>query len=343
MQPYSTLSHAGQVRRLKRLGAEALRAWPVEGARLAPLTHEENTTFRVETPGGERYVLRIHRPAKHTADEIRAEMTWLAALRRDTALAVPEPVATRSGAWLTEVAVEGVPEARVCVLLRWMDGRFLDDGLTATHLERVGAFTARLHEHARRFTPPAGFARGRIVRGAGGVREQDDLHSAEARTYITRQVAELCSPEAAGTVEAVLGIIRQVCADLGEGPETFGLIHADLHQWNYLFHQGEVRAIDFDDCGYGPFVYDLGTTLSEVHHRADYATLQAALLAGYRRVRPLPAAHEAYLETFVALRELQLLLWRLELREHPAFSDWQQKAGGAIRRLGAFVAAQGGL
>jgi Ser/Thr protein kinase RdoA (MazF antagonist) len=62
---------------------------------------------------------------------------------------------------------------------------------------------------------------------------------------------------------------------------VFGLIHADLHQENYLFHGKQVRAIDFDDCGYGPFVYDLAVTLSELEHRADYPTLRAALLAGY--------------------------------------------------------------
>ena len=36
------------------------------------------------------------------------------------------------------------------------------------------------------------------------------------------------------------------------GPDVFGLIHAHLHQENCLIHRGEVRAIDFDHCGYGP-------------------------------------------------------------------------------------------
>jgi Ser/Thr protein kinase RdoA (MazF antagonist) len=77
--------------------------------------------------------------------------------------------------------------------------------------------------------------------------------------------------------------------------------------------------------------------LSELRHRADYLALETALLAGYRRIRPFPVQHEAYLDTFVALRELQIMLWRLEMREHPAFHDWRQKAEGATVRLQKFV------
>src|SRR5690348_3183027 len=138
MKAYTTLTHAGQVRRLKRLGEVALGEYPLGAARVVPLQHEENTTFRVETPEGGRYVLRIHRPGKHSAEEVRAEVMWLAALRRDAGLPVPEPVATAEGDLLTVAGVEGVPQERVCVLFQWMEGRFLDDGLTPAHLERVG-------------------------------------------------------------------------------------------------------------------------------------------------------------------------------------------------------------
>ena len=103
----------------------------------------------------------------------------------------------------------------------------------------------------------------------------------------------------------------------------FGLIHSDLHQENYLFHRGRVRAIDFDDCGWGHFVYDLAVTLSELQHLPDSAALRAGLLRGYRAVRPLPAEHERYLEVFHALRVLKLTLWFLEQRDHPAFADWE--------------------
>jgi Ser/Thr protein kinase RdoA (MazF antagonist) len=119
---------------------------------------------------------------------------------------------------------------------------------------------------------------------------------------------------------------------------VFGLIHADLHQENYLFHGKQVRAIDFDDCGYGPFVYDLAVTLSELEHRADYPTLRAALLAGYRTVRPFPPRHEPFIDTFIALRRLQLMMYILEQRNEPMFrNSWAAAVTRDLHQLDAFI------
>ena len=50
--------------------------------------------------------------------------------------------------------------------------------------------------------------------------------------------------------------------DWGKGSNVYGLIHADLGtKANVLFHKGEARAIDFDDSGYGYWMYDLTTPL----------------------------------------------------------------------------------
>ena len=129
--------------------------------------------------------------------------------------------------------------------------------------------------------------------------------------------------------------VRRAQRELGDGPEVFGLIHADLHQENYLFDRGRVRAIDFDDCGWGHFVYDLAVTLSELRWRPDYGARRAGLLRGYRAVRPLPAAHERYLEVFHGLRLLQLTLWFLEQRHHPGFAGWESEVRDLLSELEA--------
>jgi predicted nucleic acid-binding protein len=58
---------------------------------------------------------------------------WLAALRRDTDLVVPEPVSSLHLDHVTVINVEGIPEPRICILFHWINGRFLDDGLTTAH------------------------------------------------------------------------------------------------------------------------------------------------------------------------------------------------------------------
>jgi Ser/Thr protein kinase RdoA (MazF antagonist) len=332
MQTFETLSFRGQLGRLRGLAEDALAEYGIHRARLVPLAHSENTTFRVDTSSAERYVLRIHRttgspfhPPRSMA-EVWSETTWISALRRDTGLAVPEPVPTADGSLLTAVASEHVPTTRICVLFRWAPGTFLDAGLRPSHLERVGEFIARLHDHALGFVPPAGFGRWRIA----------DL-SGEVTAYVASIVGEQYGSGAVSVVEVVMDMVQQARRELGTGPEVFGLIHADLHQENYLFRRGQVRAIDFDDCGLGHLVYDLAVTLSELRGRPDYAVLRAGLLRGYRAVRPLPPEHERYLEVFHGLRLLQLTLWFLEQRDHPAFPDWESEAGDGLADLKALA------
>jgi Ser/Thr protein kinase RdoA (MazF antagonist) len=346
MQPFATLSYRGQLQRLHRLAHGALEHYAVSAPRLMPLRHETNTTFRVLAADGQQYVLRIHRPEGHTVEQIRSELRWLTALSQETALGIPEPVLARDGSLLTIAAGPGVPEGRVCVLFRWQKGRFCGENLTPRQLERIGEFTAQLHTYAAQWQPPADFRRGRVDTLTEQGRRMlwhptsspafhptdDDVN----QTLVL--VHELCSPEDAAIVARAIKRIRAVFQELGEGTEVFGLIHGDLHQENYFFQRGVPRAIDFDDCGWGHYLFDLNVTLLEVQHLPNYPALRAALLKGYRAIRPLPENHEHYLETFFALRRIQLLLWMLESREHPAFRDeWALQARDELHQLRQFV------
>jgi Ser/Thr protein kinase RdoA (MazF antagonist) len=79
---FETLTHAGQLRRLRRLALAALAAYDIPEPRLTALMHGDNTTFRVDLATGERYVLRIHRSAGKTPEVVRSELAWLAALQQ---------------------------------------------------------------------------------------------------------------------------------------------------------------------------------------------------------------------------------------------------------------------
>jgi Ser/Thr protein kinase RdoA (MazF antagonist) len=335
-RPFDALGRAGRTRRLVRLAAAALASYDVVPARIVPLTRGFNSTFRVDTTGGERLVLRVQRRGGPDPVMVRSEMAWLTALRRDTDLVVPDPVPTRAGDLQTVVTADGVPQARSCVLYRWVEGRFVDEQLTEGHLARVGAFTARLHVHGAAFVPPPGFRRGAVDHVTTVGRTQDDGLSAEVAGRAADVVGAL-RPDGGRLVRAVVERARTARAEIGRGPDAYGLIHADLHQENYLFHRGRVRAIDFDDCGYGPFVYDLAVTLSELTRRAGYPALRAAMLAGYRTVRSLPAGHERFIDTFIALRHLQLTMWAVEHRTEPMFRDswrrWLDDGLAAIRNV----------
>ncbi|MEV7807090.1 phosphotransferase [Microbispora sp. NPDC088329] len=328
--PFEALSRAGRTRRLAALARTALSAYDVPVARLTAMAKGFNTTFRVDGADGRRYVLRVQRPGGPSPEMVRSEALWLRALRRDTALAVPEPVPTRTGDLLTVAEHAEVPAARSCVLYHWVDGRFLDTALTTAHLRRVGAFTAHLHLHSAGWTAPAGFTRGRVDAVTEPGRRTAAPPQEEAE-QAARLVERVHSAAGAEIVRTVTDRVRRVRDALGRGPGAYGLIHGDLHQENYLFHRGEVRAIDFDDCGYGHFVYDLAVTAGELAHLPHAADLRAALLAGYRAVRPLPASHEDAIGDFTALRRLQLTLWVLEERAQPMFrDDWRERVARGL-------------
>ncbi len=329
MKRFQDLTPGGQFRRLRRLAQTALEAYDVKVSNLLPLQHWLNTTFRVETSQPARYALRIHRPDFQTQAMIRSELLWLTALCQETDLQVPEPVLARDWALLTTVSMPGVPEPRHCVLFHWVHGRFRHSRLSATALERVGAFMARLHLHAVSFTPPAGFVRQRWDH-AGLLGEALGVDPQKSRAALTERQRQI--------IDATAGRVREAMETLGEGPEVFGLIHADLHQGNYLFHKGRVRAIDFDTSGWGHYIYDVAVTFSTLRAWKTYPVLRTAFLQGYRQVRQLAREQEVHLETFIAARLLAHTLWLAGHLDEPMFQERApQRVASQINELERFL------
>jgi Ser/Thr protein kinase RdoA (MazF antagonist) len=245
---------------------------------------------------------------------------------------VPAPVTARDGRLVVEAAATGVPEPRICVLFRWLDGRFVDRRLTPAHLRAVGAATAELQLHADGWAPPPGFARPRadtmttrakvesIAPSAPAALAGDHPSPDDARAmidFVGESVSTRDGELVRTAIEAIWGTTRELAAQRG----SFGLIHGDLHQENYLFEQGRFRVIDFDDCGWGFDLYDPMVTTSELQGRRRYPELRDATLEAYAARRPLPPRYEHHLDMLTALRRLQVIAWILESRRHPAFRD----------------------
>jgi len=305
------LSSRQQVARMRQLAVRALGAYPLADPELRFVAHGENTTFRVDATaldGRGRFLLRVHRPARHgrhvdSAAAIGSELDWLTALRADTDLSVPEPFRTTDGNLTTAVASSHVPEPRVCSVLRWMDGRVHSSAPRPVHLRRLGSVMARLHNHADQWRVPPGFVRIRwdwetffgdtMVYGGVNAADAWDLIPDDLRRRFDRVAARM----------------RRVMAQLGDGADKVGLIHADLHLDNALFWRDDVRVIDFDDCGFGYWLYDIAVSLWELRDRDDYEQLRAALIDGYTQHRPLPPGGLAHLDDFIAARDVAFGLW----------------------------------
>lgn len=100
--------------------------------------------------------------------------------------------------------------------------------------------------------------------------------------------------------------LRAGMAQVGQDADTFGLIHADIHPGNYLVVGNRVGMIDFENCGFSYFLFDLAQPLLIVG-QLPHAALQAALLDGYSCVHTLPAHIDQVLPIFLAARLLLLV------------------------------------
>ena len=99
----------------------------------------------------------------------------------------------------------------------------------------------------------------------------------------------------------------------GQGPDRFGLIHADLRMSNLMIDPSSqcsaITVIDFDDCGWSWHLADLGAVVSFIEDTAEAEQMIADWLRGYREVRAIPVDHLDMIATFVMLRRLTLTAW----------------------------------
>jgi len=297
-----------------RLAEQAVGGYDFDQSRLQLISSTENAVYAVDTAAGDRYVLRVHRPTRNAA-KIRSELLWLAALRRDTDLVVPDPVRLADGELLGEVATDDLPDPRRFVAFRWIDGSLVSDRLDPLVFCELGRLMARLHDHARGFDGGPEFVRSRL--DAESYRPEElpvglagpGLLS-EAERRLTRQA---------------LALIHEQVAALATSGDLFGLVHGDLHQYNCLDAEGRLAPIDFDDCGYAHFAYDLAVPLVMTAERADAAELAEGFLAGYRESRAAGADPTQHLQTFVAARRIHLLGWIADNLPDPELEEWADR------------------
>ena len=321
---------------------EVLAAYPLGPRAAAQLLHvSENVTYQVDDPdSGRRYALRMHRPGYHPRSEILGELAWVNALRADGVVSTPPVVPAKSGELVVSLGwgadadrLDGFDAAggragRHAVLFDWVDGVSPEPsdgaGLVAA-FGVLGDVTARLHRHARGWVRPADFARfawtwtttlgaaGRWGRWSDGMRSAVAGPAGQAGVVVLRRAAEQ---------------VEERLAAYGSGQETFGLVHADMRLANLLVPTSwsggsgapevpevpEVTVIDFDDCGFSWYLWDLAASLSFIEHHPAVGDLVQAWLDGYRAQSPLEAVEDSMVATFVMLRRLLLVAW---LGTHP--------------------------
>src|SRR3546814_17874586 len=66
-------------------------------------------------------------------------------------------------------------------------------------------------------------------------------------------------PGESAVLGAAASLVQQRLAEYGQGSDRFGLVHADLRLAHLLVDDDQGNVIDFDDCGFSGFMYEIGS------------------------------------------------------------------------------------
>ena len=227
---------------------------------------------------------------------------------------------SKAGKLLEEVWTERVGH-RHCSLFHWLDGRFVEKGLNEKRMYQLGRLIAQLQTRTRKtklrkYWDSEGLVG--VQSKFGSYDKLDGISSIQRRKILSYR-------------KKTFDVLKKYEK---KNPHKMGLIHADLHFGNLLFVDGKIGAIDFDDCGYGFFAYDLAVPLVA----SDYMTkkgkgrekklkvLRQGLFAGYRSLAQFNQEDEAIVDHLISARKLTMLCWLHSRSDNPRLRKYFKKA-----------------
>lgn len=296
--------------------AHCLEKWSLSAqARVSLLTMSENATFLAEDDATARkIIIRVHRPDYHCREEIESELAWIRDIRATTEVDTPAPLPTTTGSPVLSIIAGGL--TLQVVAFEHAAGAEPDIGDSLPEwFERLGAVTATLHAHSRRWQLPEGFVRKRW--------NLETMISAKGLWGDWRDAPGMTVSEI-HTINEAIPYIKSEIALYGIAPHRYGLVHADLRLTNLLVSQEGMAIIDFDDCGFCWYAYDFAAAISFYETDPSVPQLREAWLKGYRSVAEFSAEEEAMLDTFIMMRRILLCAWlatHQESKEGKTLSD----------------------
>lgn len=291
------------------------------GLELRPLEegNQKIVDVRFRQNGNEkRAVLRVYFDWVDRKD-VEAESEWLNMLSVDTDLLVPYPIPALDGTFVQDLDLGPESRIRTAVLQAWVPGDQLAESVTSENMQEVGRVLACLHNHS------------------AAVMKRDSVSSRrqgfEVWVEDWSQANEVIA-DAEAILKCAAGKVSSMMESICKEAKLCGFIHCDPHPWNVLVDGDRVGIIDFSDCGWGPYAYDIASALVYYKYpwvwhedpQFDYGGLEAALLAGYASERLLPANLEQALPICFAARLLVLVQVILDDFENIDAEAWRRKS-----------------
>lgn len=305
---------------LLAIAKQTLELYPLVIKEVTLINNEYNATFKVLTKDGTHYALRVNINSPRSIGNLRAEIAWVNFLSDYARVKVPRPISNTKGEYFTTIANSLGSSEFKCVLYSWLEGEELGDEPTLEQIRSLGVAMATLHLSSKDFKLPA---------GAELPSFKDPMWETEDFLLSAKSVLE---PKTQTLIAKALTVIKSEIDSLYRDHQA-QIIHADLHGWNVMWHDGELAVFDFDDCGIGLPIQDLAVAI----YYLDTPEQDAALKEGYASVAPLPEYSESQMQMFMIQRRIILLnyLYETSNEEHRAMIP--EYLEESLRRISKFL------
>lgn len=257
------------------------------------LTRVQNLIYEYDDDS-QRCILRLTPLTHRTASQVAAELDWVQFLALNQAR-VSAPIRSRQGQLCHTLSIEG--EVFVAAAFNRAPGLIgAGENWNEPIFREWGQLVGKLHRLSQKYRPD-------------GVTEkrttwEDNLPIRDPKTK-EEEIAVIRLEEISRTITAL------PCAH-----EDYGLIHADLHFWNFAVDDQRITVFDFDNSEYHRLLADIGTIVFEAatcgHQRLPRAQFIAsflkAFIEGYRLEIDRDTKWFEHLPLFVKLREVSIFL-----------------------------------
>ena len=282
---------------LTAFAREILKKYGINDAEVECINFEFNATFSVSTQSGQKFALRLNINSTRVLSNILAETQWVRDLARIPSINVPAPIASLDDQFVVSALHDDSGQIIYGVMYSWLEGEEIGDEPTLDQLRTVGQAIALLHQNSSDFELRDGAALPTFNEFFWGT--EDFLFSSKSRLSASDR----------SLIEKARDLIMQFTAEL-YASSAVHIIHADFHGWNLMWHEGQLSIFDFDDCGYGVEAQDIAVAL----YYLDTPEQDAALLDGYKSIRPLPSYSDNAMKAMLLQRRLLLLNYLFETK-----------------------------
>jgi Ser/Thr protein kinase RdoA (MazF antagonist) len=286
-----------------------------KSAKVEWLAYTHHPVFLV-TDTVSRYILHMFRHETYRWDKMYSVAMWLNLLANKASLSVSKPMMRSTTTPIT--AQGGHQELGIfwnAIIYQYLDGETRSpETISEVEIAKIGKFLAEMHKYSLKAI------KNQISFDFGLSRlHWDGLFSDSGHYPLSEASKALFSREQVTVMDTVAQIVKSAMDKLGQGESEFGLIHGDFLLKNILFHEGEVRALDFEYCGWGYYLYDLCPLLWQLKPLPNYKELEEALWKSYCYQNPNTRDHRPLLETFIAGRQVASMRWVAANQHNPAY------------------------